>query len=62
VLSIITGGGDWMGIMVYADPLSQHLLLTVERKFWRCVQSGVGLFRNRNLSPMIGSVRAGVKD
>ena len=23
-----------------ADPLYQHLLLTAERKFWRCVQSG----------------------
>src|SRR3954454_1165825 len=22
------------------DPLYQHLLLTAERKFWRCVQSG----------------------
>jgi hypothetical protein len=40
ILSIITGGGDWMGIMVHADPLSQYLLLTAERKFWRCVQSG----------------------
>lgn len=40
VLSIITGRGDWMGIMVHADPLSQHLLLTAERKFCRCVQSG----------------------
>jgi hypothetical protein len=40
VLSIITGGGDWMGLLVYADPLYQHLLLTAERKFWRCVQSG----------------------
>jgi hypothetical protein len=23
-----------------ADPLYQHLLLTAERKFWRCVQTG----------------------
>ena len=23
-----------------ADPLYQHLLLTAEKKFWRCVQSG----------------------
>ena len=23
-----------------ADPLYQHLLLTAERKFWRCVESG----------------------
>jgi hypothetical protein len=40
VLSIITGGGKWVTIEVHADPLYQHLLLTAERKFWRCVQSG----------------------
>jgi predicted phage-related endonuclease len=40
VLSIITGGGKWVMIEVHADPLYQHLLLTAERKFWRCVQSG----------------------
>ena len=40
VLSIITGGGKWVEITINADPLYQHLLLTAERKFWRCVQSG----------------------
>jgi predicted phage-related endonuclease len=40
VLSIITGGGKWVEIKINADPLYQHLLLTAERKFWRCVQSG----------------------
>jgi len=40
VLSIITGGGKWMEMSIPADPLYQHLLLTAERKFWRCVQSG----------------------
>lgn len=40
VLSIITGGGKWVEINVHADPLYQHLLLTAEKKFWRCVQSG----------------------
>ncbi|WP_426442458.1 YqaJ viral recombinase family protein [Bradyrhizobium genosp. P] len=40
VLSIITGGGKWVEITVHADPLYQHLLLTAERKFWRCVQTG----------------------
>jgi len=40
VLSIITGGGKWVEIKVHADPLYQHLLLTAEKKFWRCVQSG----------------------
>lgn len=39
-LSIITGGGKWVEIKIAADPLYQHLLLTAEKKFWRCVQSG----------------------
>ncbi|MGY3361240.1 putative phage-related endonuclease [Bradyrhizobium sp. GM0.4] len=39
VLSIITGGGKWVEIEVHADPLYQHLLLTAEKKFWRCVQN-----------------------
>jgi predicted phage-related endonuclease len=40
VLSIITGGGKWVEITIHADPLYQHLLLTAEKKFWRCVQNG----------------------
>jgi predicted phage-related endonuclease len=40
VLSIITGGGKWVEMIIPADPLYQHLLLTAERKFWRCVQTG----------------------
>jgi hypothetical protein len=40
VLSIITGGGKWIEIGLSADPLYQHLLLTAERKFWRCVETG----------------------
>ena len=40
VLSVITGGGKWVEILIHADPLYQHLLLTAEKKFWRCVQSG----------------------
>jgi predicted phage-related endonuclease len=39
-LSIITGGGAWVEIALSADPLYQHLLLTAERKFWRCVETG----------------------
>ena len=39
-LSIITGGGKWVEIAIPADPLYQHLLLTAEKKFWRCVESG----------------------
>jgi predicted phage-related endonuclease len=40
VLSVITGGGKWVEITTYADPLYQHLIVTAERKFWRCVESG----------------------
>ena len=40
VLSIITGGGKWVEITISADSLYQHLLLTAEKKFWRCVESG----------------------
>jgi predicted phage-related endonuclease len=40
VLSIITGGGKWVEVKITADPLYQHLLLTAEKKFWRCVGSG----------------------
>jgi hypothetical protein len=40
VLSIITGGGKWVEIKIHSDPLYQHLLLTAEKKFWRCVQTG----------------------
>jgi predicted phage-related endonuclease len=40
VLSIITGGGKWVEMTIQADPLYQHLLLTAEKKFWRCVQTG----------------------
>jgi predicted phage-related endonuclease len=40
VLSIITGGGKWVEMTIFADPLYQHLLITAEKKFWRCVQNG----------------------
>jgi predicted phage-related endonuclease len=40
VLSIITGGGKWVEIEIHADPLYQHLIVTAERKFWRCVENG----------------------
>jgi predicted phage-related endonuclease len=39
-LSVITGGGKWVEIKISSDPLYQHLLLTAEKKFWRCVESG----------------------
>jgi hypothetical protein len=40
VLSIITGGGKWIEMTVPADALYQHFLVTAERRFWRCVQTG----------------------
>jgi predicted phage-related endonuclease len=40
VLSVITGGGKWVEITTHADPLYQHLIITAERKFWRCVEGG----------------------
>jgi predicted phage-related endonuclease len=40
VLSVITGGGKWVEIIAHADPLYQHLIVTAERKFWRCVENG----------------------
>ena len=38
VLSVISGGGKWVEITANADPLYQHLIVTAERKFWRCVE------------------------
>jgi predicted phage-related endonuclease len=40
VLSIITGGGKWVEMTIPADSLYQHLLITAEMKFWRCVETG----------------------
>jgi predicted phage-related endonuclease len=40
VLSIITGGGKWVEITVPLDPLYLSVLVSAEKKFWRCVQSG----------------------
>jgi putative phage-type endonuclease len=40
VLSIITGGGKWVEITIPLDPLYLSVLLSAEKKFWRCVQSG----------------------
>ena len=59
VLSIITGGGKWVEMTVNADPLYQHLLLTAEKKFWRCVQTGRSprLFGVEPPRPRIEAVR-----
>src|SRR4029453_8992151 len=40
VLSIITGGGKWGEITMPMDPLYLSVLVSAEKKFWRCVQSG----------------------
>jgi predicted phage-related endonuclease len=59
VLSVITGGGKWVEIKTHADPLYQHLLVTAERKFWRCVESGEPprLFGVEPPKPRIEAVR-----
>lgn len=59
VLSIITGGGKWVEIPTHADPLYQHLIVTAERKFWQCVESGEppALFGVEPPKPRIEAVR-----
>jgi predicted phage-related endonuclease len=59
VLSIITGGGRWVEITIHADPLYQHLVVTAERKFWRCVETGEppALFGVDPPTPRIEAVR-----
>jgi predicted phage-related endonuclease len=59
VLSVITGGGKWVEITAHADPLYQHLIVTAERKFWRCVESGEPprLFGVEQPKPRIEAIR-----
>jgi predicted phage-related endonuclease len=59
VLSVITGGGKWVEILAHADPLYQHLIVTAERKFWRCVESGAPpqLFGVEPPKPRLEAVR-----
>jgi predicted phage-related endonuclease len=59
VLSVITGGGKWVEIETHADPLYQHLIVTAERKFWRCVENGEPprLFGVEPPKPRIEAVR-----
>jgi predicted phage-related endonuclease len=58
-LSIITGGGKWVEMTIPADALYQHLLLTAEKKFWRCVETGEAphLFGVEPPRPRIEAVR-----
>jgi predicted phage-related endonuclease len=59
VLSVITGGGKWVVITTHADPLYQHLIVTADGKFWRCVESGEPprLFAVEPPKPRIEAVR-----
>jgi predicted phage-related endonuclease len=59
VLSVITGGGKWVEITAHADPLYQHLIITAERKFWRCVENGEppALFGVEPPKPRIEAIR-----
>jgi len=59
VLSIITGGGKLVEMTIRADPLYQHLLLTAEKKFWRCIENGEAphLFGVEPPRPRIEAVR-----
>ena len=59
MLSVITGGGKWVEIKTHADPLYQHLIVTAERKFWRCVECGEppALFGIDPPKPRIEAVR-----
>jgi predicted phage-related endonuclease len=60
VLSVVTGGRKWVEMTIPADPLYQHLLLTAEKKFWRCVASGEPpqLFGIEPPRPPLQAVRA----
>jgi predicted phage-related endonuclease len=60
VLSLITGGGKWVEMTIQADPLYQHLLLTAEKAFWRCVETGERpyLFGVEAPPPRIEAVRS----
>ena len=48
-----------MEIKTHADPLYQHLIVTAERKFWRCVENGEppSLFGIDPPKPRIEAVR-----
>src|SRR5258707_12447866 len=61
VLSIITGGGKWVEISISVDPLYLTVLVSAEKKFWRCVQSGEQphLINVEAPRPRIEAVRVG---
>jgi predicted phage-related endonuclease len=59
VLSIITGGGKWVEITIPMDPLYLSVLVSAEKKFWRCVQSGEtpNLINAESPRPRIEAIR-----
>jgi hypothetical protein len=52
-------GEKWVEITIPADSLYQHILLTAEKKFWRCVESGEPprLFFTEPPRPRIEAIR-----
>src|SRR5213596_368220 len=58
-LSIITGGGKWVEITIPLDPLYLSILVSAEKKFWRCVQLGEvpHLINAETPRPRIAAVR-----
>jgi len=40
VLSIITGGGQWVELAIEADPIYQTVLIAAEKAFWTAVKTG----------------------
>jgi predicted phage-related endonuclease len=60
-LSIITGGGKWVEITIPMDPLYLSVLVSAEKKFWRCVQSGATphLINAEPPRPRIEAIRIG---
>jgi predicted phage-related endonuclease len=59
VLSIITGGGSWILLLVEADPIYQTILIAAEKAFWQSVKTGEPptLFDCEPPKPRIDAVR-----
>jgi predicted phage-related endonuclease len=59
VLSIITGGGNWIELSIEADPIYQTILIAAEKAFWRAVKTGESpaLFDCEPPKPRIVAVR-----
>jgi predicted phage-related endonuclease len=59
VLSIITGGGNWIELSIEADPIYQTILIAAEKAFWRAVRTGETpvLFDCEPPKPRIEAVR-----